>query len=171
MFSKQSRCWVDSYLGSQIQKSAKTLSDDGIEKITSPKHLSPLQQEFLSVHYKLNHLPITIMLWLYNMSILPCRYLKLRNDLPPCVSCLFGKAHRRTWRHKSSTTSTGGVLQSADITKPGKRVDTDQIVLAQPGLVLQEKGQTTRAHIWGATFFLRLCFTLGKGTPYARCNR
>ena len=88
------------------------------------------------------------------MSILPRRFLKLRNDLPPCVSCLSGKAHRRLWRHKSSTTSTGVVLQSADITKPGKRVGTDQIVLAQPGLVPQEKGQMTRAHIWGATVFV-----------------
>ena len=50
--------------------------------------------------------------------------------------------------------STGGVLQSADITKPGQRVGTDQIVLAQPGLVPQEKGQMTRARIGGATFFV-----------------
>ena len=66
--------------------------------------------------------------------------------------------------------STGGVLQSADITKPGKRVGTDQIVSAQPGLVPQEKDQITRARIWGATVFCRLCFTLGKGKYYERCN-
>ena len=47
--------------------------------------------------------------------------------------------------------STGGVLRSADITKPGKRVGTDQIVSAPPGLISQEKGQMTRARIWGAT--------------------
>ena len=90
----------------------------------------------------------------YGYQILPRRFLKLRNDLPPCVSCLFGKAHCRPWRHKFSTTSTGGVLRSADITKPGQRVDTDQIVSAQPGLVPQEKGQITRACIWGATVFV-----------------
>ena len=88
------------------------------------------------------------MLQLSNMIILPRRFLKLRNDLPPCVSCLFGQAHRRPWRHKSSTTSAGGVLRSADITKPGQLVGTDQIVSAQPGLVPQEKGQMTRARIW-----------------------
>ena len=85
------------------------------------------------------------------MSILPRRFLKIRNDLPPCVSCLFRPAHRRPWRHKSSTTSTGSVLRSEDITKPGQQIGTDQIVLAQPGLVPQEKGQMTRARIWGAT--------------------
>ena len=94
------------------------------------------------------------MLRLSNMSILPRRFLKLRNDFPPCVSCLFGQAHRSPWRHKSSTTSTGGVLRSADITKPGQLIGTDQIVSAQPGLVPQEKGQMTRARIWGATVFV-----------------
>ena len=94
------------------------------------------------------------MLRLSNMSILPRRLLKLRNDFPPCVSCLFGQAHRRPWRHKSSTTSTGGVLQSAEITNPRQRVGTDQIVSAQTGLVPQEKGQMTRARIWGATVFV-----------------
>ena len=154
----------------EYKQSSKTLSEKDIEKITSPKHLLPLQQEFLSVHYKLNHLPFTIILRPSNMSILPRRFLKLRNDLPPCVSYLFGQAHCRPWRHKSSTTSTDCVLRSADITKPGQRVGTDQIVSAQPGLFPQEKGQMTRARIWGATVFCRLCFTLGKGTPHARCN-
>ena len=134
------------------KQSAKTLSEKDIEKTTSPKHLSPLQQEFLSVHYKLNHITFTIMLWLCNMSILPRRFLKLRNDLPPCVSFLFGQAHLCPWRHKSSTMSAGGVIRSAEITKPGQQVGTDQIVLAETGLVPQEKGQMTRSHIWGATF-------------------
>ena len=79
----------------EYKQSAKTLSEKDIEKIKSPKHLSPFQQDFLSVHYKLNHLPFTIMLRLSNMNIFPCRFLKLRNDLQPCVSCLFGKSHRR----------------------------------------------------------------------------
>ena len=81
---------------------AKLLSEEAIENITSPTHLSPLQQEFFSVYYKLNHLPFTIILWLAKMSILPRRFLKIRNDSPPCVSSFLGQAHRRTWRHKLS---------------------------------------------------------------------
>ena len=111
--------WIPSSVP-EYKQAAKTLLEEDIEKITSPKHLSPLQQEFLSVHYKLSHLPFTIMLRLAKVGILPHRFLKLRNDLPPCVSCLFGQAHRRPWRHKSSTKSTGGVLRSADITKHGQ---------------------------------------------------
>ena len=82
--------WIPSSVP-KYKQSAKTLSEEDIEKITLPKHLSPLHQEILSVHYKFNHLPFTIMLRLSNMSILSCRFLKLRNDFPPCVSCLFGK--------------------------------------------------------------------------------
>ena len=145
--------WIPSSV-TEYKQSAKTISEKDIEKITSLKHLSPLQHEILSIHYKLNHLPFTIMLRLSNMSILPRRFLKLRNDLPPCVSCLFGQAHFRPCWHKSSTTSTGGVLRSADITKTGQRVGTDQIVSDQPGIVPQEKGQMTRARIWGATVFV-----------------
>ena len=88
------------------------------------------------------------------MSFLPRRFLKLRNYLPPCVSCLFGQSHRWPWRHKSSVKSTGGVLRGSDITKPGQQVGTDQIVSAQPGLVPQEKRSTTRACICGATVLL-----------------
>ena len=90
------------------------------------------------------------------MSILPRRFLKLRNDFPPRVFCLFRKAHRRTWRQKSSGKSSGGVLYSSDINKTEKKVGTDQIVSDQPGLVTQGKGSMTRARIWGATVFCRL---------------
>ena len=41
--------WILS-LVPEYKQSAKTLSEKDIETITSPKHLSPLQQEFLSVH-------------------------------------------------------------------------------------------------------------------------
>ena len=37
----------------EYQSCAKTISDDEMKKISSPVHLSPLQQEFLSVHHKL----------------------------------------------------------------------------------------------------------------------
>ena len=94
------------------------------------------------------------MLGLAKMSIRPRRFLKLRNDFPPCVSCLFGQTHRRYWRHKSPAKSSGGVLRSSDINKPGQRAGTNHIVSAQPGLVPQEKCSMSRARIWGATVFV-----------------
>ena len=138
----------------EYQTASTRLSEEEIEEITSPIHLSPIQQEFLSMHYKLLHLPFSIMLRLAKFGVLPKRFLKLRNDLPPCISCTFGQAHRRPWRHKASAKSTGGVLRSSEITEPGQTVGTDQLVSAQPGLVPQVKGKLTRARIWGATIFI-----------------
>ena len=138
----------------EYKSNAKRLSDEEIEAIASPKQLSPLQQEFLSLHHRLFHLPMHIMLRMSRIGILPKRFMKLKNDLPPCVSCLFGQAHRRPWRIKTSASATGGVLRSPDIDAPGQVVGTDQLVSAQPGLVPQEKGHPTRARIWGATIFV-----------------
>ena len=138
----------------EYQSRAKEISDEDMTKITSPVHLSPLQQEFLSVHHKLFHLPFTIMLRLSKFGVLPKRFLKLRNNLPPCVSCMFGQSHRRPWRSKASASNVGGSLRRDSESKPGDRIATDQIVSAQPGLVPQEKGTPTRARVWGATVFV-----------------
>jgi hypothetical protein len=135
----------------EFKSTAKCLTDEDIRKISCPHHLSPLQQEFLSMHHKLFHLPYPVMLRMAKLGILPKRFLKLRNDLPPCVSCMFGQAHRNPWRHKTSSTNKGGTIRRDKKLKAGQMVYTDQLVSAQPGLVPQEKGSATRARIWGAT--------------------
>ena len=88
------------------------------------------------------------------MIILTHCCLKLSNDFPPCVSCLFGEAHCRPWRHKSAAKSYGGVLCSSDINKTGQRLSTDHIFSAHPVIVHQVKGSMTRARIWGDLAFV-----------------
>ena len=119
----------------EYQSSAKEISDEDMTKITSPVHLSPLQQEFLSVHHKLFHLPFTIMLRLSKFGVLPKRFLKLRKYLPRCVSCMFGQSHRQPWRNKASASNVVGSLRKDSESKSDDRIATDQIVSAQPGLV------------------------------------
>ena len=138
----------------ELESAARHLTDEQIEEITLPMHLSPLQQEFLSRHCQLLHLPFSTMLRMSKIGLLPSRFLKLRNDLPPCVSCMFGQSHCRPWKGKGSSKASGGVLKKESINEPGQTVGTDQIVSAQPGFVPQEKGQLTRARIWGATIFV-----------------
>ena len=145
--------WIPSSIP-EFRTTADTLSEEELKKIASPIHVSPLQQEFLSMHHKLFHLPYTHMLRLAKFGILPKRFLKLRNDLPPCVSCMFGQAHRKPWRHKCSATKDGGTSRRDKRAKPGDMVYTNQLVSAQPGLVPQEKGSPTRARIWGANIFV-----------------
>ena len=81
--------WIPSSVP-EYKSTANLLSEEELQKLTSLIHLSPLQQEFLSMHHKLFHLPYSTMLRLAKFGILPRRFLKFRNDLPPCVSCMFG---------------------------------------------------------------------------------
>ena len=120
--------------------------------LCSPLHLSPLQQEFLSLHNKLFHLPFTTVLLLCKLGVLPKR--SVRNNLPLFASCMFGQAHRRPCRHKTLASNVGGTIRNSKLLVPGEKVCTDQLVSAQPGLVPQEKGSPTRACIWGATIFV-----------------
>lgn len=115
------------------------LTEKELKKLVSPTHLSPLQQDVLSMHHKLFHLPYLTMLRLGKFGVLLCRFLKLRNDLPPCVSCVFGKAHRIPWHSKSSATKHDRTMHDTRAMALGERVYTDQLVSAQPRLVPQEK--------------------------------
>ncbi len=122
--------------------------------VKNPVKLSPLQEEFISLHKRLWHLPYAIMFRLCKAGFLPRKFLKLQNARPPCVSCMFGQAHRKPWRFKSSIDGKDSVLRGPALSKPGQTVGADQLVSAQPGLVPQEKGSLTRAPIWAATVFV-----------------
>ncbi|KAL7464776.1 hypothetical protein ACHAXS_005110 [Conticribra weissflogii] len=87
-------------------------------------------------------------------GFLPKKFLKLQNDRPPCVSCMFGQAHRKPWRYKSSIDGKVSELQGPKLSRAGQTIGADQLVSAQPGLVPQEKGSLTRARIWAATVFV-----------------
>ena len=120
------------------------------EAVAHPEPLSALSQEFLSWHNRLQHLPMTTMLALSKLGILPQRFQHIKGDQPICASCLFGTAHRWPWRTKNKA---GTIRQDSD-DYPGKCVSTDQIVSAQAGLILQFSGHLTRARIWGAAIFV-----------------
>ena len=64
-----------------------------------------------------------------------------------CNSSHIAMALQKKYGHTST-------LQGDDISGPGDTVGVDQLILAQPGLVPQEKGILTRARIWAATVFI-----------------
>ena len=130
------------------------LSDEELDKLAHPQSLTPQEQEFLDVHHRLFHLPFTIMFRLSKLGVLPKHFIRLIKRPPPCASCMFGMAHRKPWRSKATKDGKQSVLRSPLISKPGQCVAVDQIVSAQPGLVPQDKGQMTRARIWGCTVFV-----------------
>lgn len=135
-------------------KEIKDISAEDLKKIVYPRKLSPLQQEFLSWHNRLFHMPFYRMHKLVKYGILPKRFIKIfdkgHSNLV-CVSCQFGKQHRKPWRTKGSP---GGSIRKDTQTKPGDGTSVDQIVSAQPGLVPQMSGALTSDRIWGATIFV-----------------
>ena len=130
------------------------LSDEDLNRLAHPETLSPQEQEFLDMHHRLFHLPYTIMFRLAKLGVLPKHFCRLIKRPPPCASCLFGQAHRKPWRSKSTKDGKKSVLRGPQIKNPGDCIAVDQIVSAQPGLVPQDKGLMTRARIWGATVFV-----------------
>ena len=125
-----------------------------IMKLSKPVNLSPLQEEWVALHERLWHLPFSTMFRLVKMGFLPQKFLKLKGNCPPCVSCLFGQAHRKPWRFKRTNGGQPSTLRGDDISHPGDTVGVDQLISAQPGLVPQQRGIMTRARVWAATVFV-----------------
>lgn len=128
----------------------ESLSKEEATKLAYPRRLSPLQQELLSWHFRLYHLPFWRIFELCEAGYLPKRLLKCKESKPLCVACQFGQAHRRPWRAKGK--KSGSIRKEVE-TEPGDGTSVDQIVSAQPGLVPIMDGEHTSNRIWGATTF------------------
>ena len=116
--------------------------------LTSNHALTSEQQELMSWHNRLYHLPFNKIFKLATWGLLPKPLLKCRDTTPLCVACQFGGAHRRPWCHKGRKS---GSIRQADQTEPDDGVSVDQIVSAQPSLIPQMAGFLTSKCIWGCT--------------------
>lgn len=130
------------------------LTDEQLKELTEPTALSPEQQELMSYHLRLGHLPFSILNRLARIGVIPRRLAKLKNNPPRCPSCIFGQAHRRPWRSKRPKDGKVSKIRKEEEDKPGAMVSVDQMISAQPGLVPQISGHLTAARIWAATIFL-----------------
>ena len=61
--------------------------------------LGRYEREILFWHHRLRHCSLKSLLIISNWGIVPRSIRKVRK-IPPCVTCLFGKYHNRTWRNK-----------------------------------------------------------------------
>ena len=138
----------------QYSEQSKHLTPEECSKIANAESLDLLQQEYMSWHRRLGHLPKKVMLTMARLGILPRRFLCLeeRGAIPVCASCMFGQAHRKPWRTKAK--SSKKKIRRDDDTAPGKGTSTNQLVSNQPGLVPQVSGRLTSARIVGATVYV-----------------
>jgi hypothetical protein len=109
------------------------LSEAELQQIPRPFSLDDDQQEFMALHYKMNHLPLPAMIVLAENGKLQKKFAKLKHQLPVCMSCIFGKAHRKPWRSKGPK----GLIRKESNDSPRICVSMDQLVSAQPGLIPQ----------------------------------
>ena len=135
----------------QYCRECNNLEPEKLKHVLNPQSLSPLQEEMMSYHYRLHHLPFPKLIVLAEKGEIPKRLAKLKGNTPICVACIFGAAHKRPWRSKSKKQNP--IRQKKD-DAPGKRISTDQLVSAQPGLIPQMSGALTNLRINGATIFV-----------------
>ena len=122
------------------------ISKEDAQEIAYSHILSPSQQELLSWHHPLYHLPFAQLFQLVRWKILPRSILGCEAKPPLCIACQFGQAHRRPWCVKNKVS---GSIRRASKTQPGDVTSVDQIVLAQPGLIHQMAG-FLQAIVFGA---------------------
>lgn len=106
--------------------------------------LLPIEQEFLHMHGQMFYLLFSTVFWLAQFEVLSKYVLQLRDTPPLCASCLLGQAQQKSWRCKSSKVSELLVLRTSTMSKPGDCMDVDQLISAQPCLILWEKGALTK---------------------------
>ena len=81
------------------------------------------------------------------IGVIPSIFIDLKNDVPLCVSYMFGTARRRKWRKKWKKL---GSIRQETVNNPGAAVPVDQLQSSQPGLVPQFLGKITSTRIWAA---------------------
>ena len=121
------------------------------QDLAQPHNLSPLQQELMSWHHNIYHLPFRIPFRLTSMGFLTNQLLECRNKPRLYVACQFGAAHCFPWHTKGN--KSGSICRPEQI-NPGDGVSVDHIVSYQPDLISQMSGYLTSQNFWGCTTFV-----------------
>ena len=78
------------------------LTRQQLEQISNPQTLDDDQWEFMTLHFKMNHLPLPAMITLAENNKINRKFVKLKHRLPICMSCIFGTSHCKPWRTKGA---------------------------------------------------------------------
>ena len=132
----------------EFLENARYLSEEDLKKIEHPLPLSPIEVEWKRLHDRHGHISFTEMDKLVECGIFPTKFECMKGKSILCPSCIFGKMRKRKWRNKGK--KSGKIRKES---MPGKKVSTDQLVVAQPGLVPRMSGRHTNERVCGATGF------------------
>jgi hypothetical protein len=77
----------------QYANELQKLTQAQLQHLSQTHILDNDQQEFMGLHYKMNHLPLPAIITLAEKGKLNRKFAKLKHRLPVCMSCIFGMAH------------------------------------------------------------------------------
>jgi hypothetical protein len=78
------------------------LTRQQLEQISNPQTLDNNQRELMEIHYKMNHLPLLALITLAEKGKINRKFVKGKDCLPTCMSCIYGQAHCKPWLSRGS---------------------------------------------------------------------
>ena len=139
------------YTSSEYIQQARCLNEEELSMLKNPCRLSELEKEWMKLHDQYGHLSSKEMEKLVEFGVFPSKFKKLKNKKILCPSCIFGRMRKRPWRVKGDNNKKN--IRKPNQNYPGAKISTDQLVVAQPGLVPRLSGRHTKDRICGATGF------------------
>jgi hypothetical protein len=122
-----------------------------LEYILHPKTLSPMQEEIISHHTWLRHVPFPQLIVMAESGDIPHCLASLKDCCPISSPCLFGQAHKCPWQSKSKKLHP--IWKKSD-DHSGAQASMDHLVSEQPGLIPQVSDKLTSMHINGGTVII-----------------
>ena len=105
--------------------------------------------QLLRLHHKYGHIPFQRLKEMAKQGIIDRHH--VYTPVLACAACLFGKANKKSWRHRTPINKTK-TLNPA--TSPGERVSVDMLYSPTPGLIVQMSGSLTKRRYNYATVYI-----------------
>ena len=140
------------YTATEYLEQTKCLNAEELSMFRNPEKLSDLQKEWMLLHDQYGHLTSAEMSKLVDFGVFPRKLKKLKDKKIIYPSYIFGRMRKRPWRTKGESNRKS--IRKENQNFPGAKVFTEQLVVAQPGLVPRISGRHTKDRICGATGFM-----------------
>ena len=124
-------------------------SSDVADQLEIQYKLENRSAQLLQLHQKYGHIPFQRLKEMAKQGIIDRHH--VHTPTPACAACLFGKATKRAWRHRTPINKIK-TLQPA--TAPGERISVDMLTSPTPGLIAQMSGILTKKRYNYATVYV-----------------
>ena len=124
-------------------------SSDIANQLEVQHKLENRSAQLLRLHHKYGHIPFQRLKEMAKQGVIDCHH--VHTPVPACAACLFGKATKKAWRHRTPINKTKSLKPA---TAPGERVSVDMLLSPTPGLIAQMSGSLTKRRYNYATVYV-----------------